>query len=80
MVNVALPDRWFFTLYPNPEIRVNFGNPITGQTGRLFLPFDARMGHKFSDNFNVSLEASVPIIKNYPVYNFLTALRLNLTF
>jgi len=80
MVNVALPDRWFFTLYPNPEIRVNFGDPITGQTGRLFLPFDARIGHTLSENFNVSLEVSVPIIKNYPVYNFLTALRFNLTF
>ncbi len=80
MLNLALPDRWFFTLYPNPEIRWNFGDPITGQTGRLFLPFDARIGHKFSDNFNASLEVGVPIIKQYPVYNFMTALRLNLTF
>lgn len=80
MLNIGLPDRWFFTLYPNPEIRVNFGDPITGQTGRLFLPFDARIGHKFTDNFNVSLEVGVPIVKDYPVYNLLTALRMNLTF
>ena len=80
MVNFALPDRWFFTLYPSPDIRWNFGDPITGQTGRLFLPFDARIGKKFSDTFNVSLEVSVPIIKQYPVYNFMTALRLNVTF
>jgi hypothetical protein len=80
MVNFSLPDRWFFTLYPSTDIRWNFGDAATGQTGRLFLPFDARIGKKFSDLFNVSLEVGVPIIKQYPVYNFMTALRFNLTF
>jgi hypothetical protein len=80
MVNFSLPDRWFFTLYPSTDIRWNFGDAATGQTGRLFLPFDFRIGHKFSDLFNVSVEVSVPIVKQYPVYNFMTALRLNLTF
>ena len=80
MVNLALPDRWFFSLYPSTDIRWNFGGPVTGQTGRLFLPFDARIGKAFSDRFNVSLEVGVPIVKQYPVYNFMTALRLNLTF
>jgi hypothetical protein len=80
MINFVLPERWFFTLYPSTDIRWNFGDPVTGQTGRLFLPFDARIGRKFSDTFNVSLEVGVPIVKQYPVYNFLTALRLNLTF
>jgi hypothetical protein len=80
MINFSLPDRWFFTLYPSTDIRWNFGDPVTGQTGRLFLPFDSRIGKKFSDYFNISLEVSVPIIKQYPVYNFMTALRLSLTF
>jgi hypothetical protein len=80
MVNFSLPDRWFFTLYPSTDIRWNFGDAATGQTGRLFLPFDFRIGRKFSDLFDVSLEVSVPIIKQYPVYDFMTALRLNLTF
>ncbi len=80
MLNISLPDRWFFTLYPNADIRWNFGDPITGQTGRLFLPFDARVGRKFTDNFSASLEVGVPIIKQYPVYDFTTQLRLNLTF
>lgn len=80
MVNFALPGRWFLTLYPSSDIRWNFGDAITGQKGRLFLPFDARIGHKFSDLFNVSLEVGVPIIKQYPVYEFMTALRFNLTF
>jgi hypothetical protein len=79
-VNFSLPDRWFFTLYPSTDIRWNFGDAATGQTGRLFLPFDALIGKKFSALFNVSLEVGVPIIKQYPVYNFMTALRFNLTF
>jgi hypothetical protein len=42
MLNIGLPDQWFFTLYPSADIRVNYGDPVTGQTGRLFLPFDFR--------------------------------------
>jgi hypothetical protein len=34
MLNINLPDRWFVTLYPNTEIRINYGDPIPGQTGR----------------------------------------------
>jgi hypothetical protein len=80
MLNLSLPGRWFLTLYPNPEIRWNFGAPVTGQTGRLFLPLDARIGKKFSESINVSLEVSVPIVKDYPVYDFMTALRINFSF
>jgi hypothetical protein len=78
--NLGLPDRWFITFYPSPDIRINFGDPITGQTGRLFLPFDARIGRKLSDNAALSFEFSVPIIKDYPVYNLKTQLRLNVTY
>jgi hypothetical protein len=78
--NVGLPDRWFVTFYPSADIRINFGDPITGQTGRLFLPFDIRVGRKLSDSAALSLEVGVPIIKDYPVYDFKTELRLNLTF
>ncbi len=80
MVNFALPDGWFFTLYPSTAIRWNFGDPVTGQTGRLFVPFDARIGKAFSDRLSASLEIGVPIVKQYPVYDFMTALRVNLTF
>jgi hypothetical protein len=31
MLNINLPDRWFFTLYPSTEIRINYGDPIPGQ-------------------------------------------------
>jgi hypothetical protein len=78
--NLGLPDRWFITFYPSLDIRFNFGDPITGQTGRLFLPFDARIGRKLSDNVALSFELGVPIIKDYPVYNLKTQLRLNVTY
>jgi len=78
--NLALPDRWFMTFYPSAGIRINYGDPVTGQTGRLFLPFDVRMGRKLTENLVMSLEVGVPIIKDYPVYNFKTEVRLNLTY
>jgi hypothetical protein len=80
MLNIALPDRWFFTFYPSADIRVNYGDPVTGQTGRLFLPFDFSVGRSVSKNLTVSLEVGVPIIKNYPVYDFKTTTRINMKF
>jgi len=79
-LNIGLPDRWFVTFYPSQDIRVNYGDPVTGQTGRLFLPFDVRVGRKVADNATASLEVGVPIIKDYPVYNFKSQFRLNVTW
>jgi hypothetical protein len=45
-LNIGLPDRWFVTLYPSNDIRINYRQPVSGQTGRLFLPFDASVGQK----------------------------------
>ncbi len=78
--NLSLPDHWFVTLYPSADIRVNYGPPVTGQTGRLFLPFDARIGCKLTDDLVLSLEVGVPIIKDYPVYDFKTEVKLNVLF
>jgi Putative MetA-pathway of phenol degradation len=75
-LNIGLPDRWFVTFYPSNDIRINYGQPVSGQTGRLFLPFDAAIGRKMTDNLVMSLEASVPIIKDYPVYNFKTEFKV----
>ncbi|MGP8232290.1 MAG: transporter [Methylovirgula sp.] len=79
-LNIGLPDRWFFTLYPSNDIRINYGTPVSGQTGRLFLPFDAAIGKKFLNDLIVSLEGSVPIIKDYPVYDFKTELKVTWQF
>jgi hypothetical protein len=78
--NLGLPDRWFITFYPSADIRINLGDPITGQTGRLFFPFDVRIGRKLSDNAALSFEIGVPIIKDYPVYNIKTQVRLNIAY
>jgi hypothetical protein len=78
--NLGLPDRWFLTFFPSPDIRINYGDPITGQTGRLFLPFDVRVGRQLSNNVALSFELGVPIIKDYPVYNLKTQVRLNVTY
>ena len=80
MLNVNLPDRWFFTLYPNTEIRINYGDPVPGQTGHLFLPVDFMVGRNVLKDVTLSLEVSVPVIKDYPVYNFRTVTRINMKF
>ncbi len=79
-LNIGLPDHWFISFYPSADIRINFGDPVPGQTGRLFLPFDARIGRDLTDHIALSLEIGVPIIKDYPVYNFKAQLRLNVTY
>jgi len=79
-LNIGLPEHWFVALYPSADIRINFGDPVTGQTGRLFLPFDARVGRNLTDHTALSLEIGVPIIKDYPVYNFKAEVRLNVTY
>ncbi|WP_445221392.1 transporter [Bradyrhizobium sp. Pa8] len=79
-LNIGLPERWFVTFFPSQDIRYNFGDPITGQTGRLFLPFDVRVGKKISDQIAASVEVGVPIVKDYPVYNFKGQFRLNVTW
>jgi hypothetical protein len=74
--NIGLPDRWFVTLYPSQDIRINFGDPISGQKGRLFLPFDAQIGRKISDALTISFELGVPIVKDYPVYNLKARMKI----
>jgi hypothetical protein len=79
-LNIALPDHWFVTFYPSNDIRINFGDAISGQTGRLFLPFDAAVGRKIGDRVTASLELGVPIIKDYPVYDLKAELRVGVQF
>jgi len=79
-LNIDLPGRWFVTFYPDPDIRWNFGNPITGQTGRLFLPVDFLVGREITKRIVTSLEIGFPIINDYPVYDFKMVTRLNIKF
>jgi hypothetical protein len=79
-LNIGLPDRWFVTFYPSNDIRINYGDPISGQTGRLFLPLDVAVGRKVTDSLTASLEVGVPIIRDYPVYNFKAELKIAVQF
>jgi hypothetical protein len=74
--NIDLPGPWFLTLYPSYDIRINYGDPVSGQTGRLFLPADLAVGYALSEKVAMSLEVSVPIIKDYPVYDFKAEFRV----
>jgi hypothetical protein len=76
-LSIGLPDRWFVILFPSFDIRINYGDPSSGQTGRLFLPIDASVGRKFGANVVVQVEVGVPVIKDYPVYNFKSELRIS---
>lgn len=78
--NIGLSNSWFVAFYPSPDIRVNFGDAVNGQTGRLFVPLDVRLGRNLTDHVALSLELGVPIIKDYPVYNFKGEVRLNVTY
>jgi hypothetical protein len=47
-LNIGLSERWFITLYPSYDVRINYGPAVPGQTGRLFLPFDVAVGREIS--------------------------------
>jgi hypothetical protein len=79
-LSIGLPNRWFVLLYPSFDIRFNFGDPISGQVGRLFLPIDVAVGRKLSDNFVMTLEVGAPVIKDFPVYEFKAELKISATF
>ena len=79
-LNINLPQHWFVTFYPNPDIRINYGDPITGQNGRLFLPMDFMIGRDLTKTITMSLEIGVPLIRDYPVYDFKAVTRLNMKF
>jgi hypothetical protein len=79
-LNIMLPQHWFVRFYPDPDIRINFGDPVTGQTGRLFMPMDVLIGRDLTKNLTLSLEISAPIIKDYPVYDFKVVTRMNVKF
>jgi hypothetical protein len=48
LFTLGLPETCFISLYPSADIRVNFGDPVTGQTG------DARVGRKLNDHTALS--------------------------
>ncbi len=79
-LNINLPQHLFFTLYPSPDIRWNYGTPVWGQTGRFFLPLNFMLGWKPTDHTVISAEFGIPIIRDFPAYTFKTQLRAGYLF
>ena len=79
-LNINLPHNLFFTLYPSPDIRLNYGTPVWNQTGRLFLPLNFMLGWKPTEHTVISAEFGIPIIRDFPVYTFKTQLKWAICF
>jgi hypothetical protein len=73
--NMNLPQKWYITLFPSQDLAVNFSDG-----GKWFFPLDLLIGKHLSDRTLVSLEVSVPLIKEYELYEFKLQARFSLTF
>lgn len=74
-VSVALPDRWFVTFFPSQDMVVDL---LAG--GKWFVPLDVSVGRNLSERVVASLEASVPVIKQFTLYDFKLEARLGFSF
>ena len=73
--NVNLPQKWFVTVFPSQDIAMNFMD-----RGKWFFPFDFLVGKRLSRSTLVSLEAGVPLVKQFNLYEFKLQARLSFTF
>jgi hypothetical protein len=73
--NVNLPQKWFITFFPSQDVEVNF---LDGN--KWFFPMDFSVGKHLASRTLVSLEASVPVVKQYDAYHFKLQARLAFTF
>lgn len=74
-LNVALPERWFVTLFPSQDIVLDcHGNH------QWFVPADFLIGRNLTDRIVASLEVSVPLIRQVEVYDFKVEARLSFHF
>ena len=59
---------------------MNVALRVNGKTEHLDIDHDAAIGRKITDKAMITWEIAAPIVKDYPVYNFKTALRLTIDF
>jgi hypothetical protein len=79
-VLINLPQLWFINLFPSPDIRYNFADERPGDKGRWFIPLDFMVGKMLNKTTVVSMEVSIPIIKDYNVYDFKAEVRVGFFF
>ncbi len=74
-LSVALPDRWFISTYPSQDIVVNLvGN------AKWFVPADLAIGRNLNRRTVISLEVSVPIVKQFTLYQCKLEGRIGFSF
>ena len=66
--------------HQSPDIRLNYGTAVWGQTGRLFLPLNFLIGWKPTENTVISVEFGIQIIKEFPAYTFKIQVRIGYLF
>lgn len=75
ILNIALPNRWFVTLFPSQDCVVNLQD-----NDKWFVPADILAGRNITKNTVASLELSMPIVKQYLLYNFKLEAHISFTF
>lgn len=74
-LNVALPNDWYVTFFPSPDIRYSFVNQ------EWFVPFNVEVGKEWSKNLVTSIELGVPLTNgDHPVYRFKLEGRVGMRF
>lgn len=80
LVLINLPQLWFINLFPSTDIRYNLADERPGDKGRWFVPLDFMVGKMLNKTTVASLEVSIPIIKDYNVYDFKAEARVGFFF
>ena len=75
MLNIQLSERWYLTLYPSQDIVLN---TIGGH--KWFVPADFLVGRHLTKNTLASVEVSIPVVKEFTLYDFKLEFRLSHSF
>jgi hypothetical protein len=73
ILNVTLPQRWFFTIAPEIRIDLEDGDGV-------FIPANLTVGWKPKRDMVISLSADVPIVDDYEQYDWQTEFRIGFFF
>ena len=74
-LNFQFPERWFLTLFPSQDIVLN---NIGGH--KWFIPADFLIGRNLDERTVASVEVSIPVVKQFTLYDFKLEARLSFSF
>ncbi|HEY3899018.1 MAG TPA: hypothetical protein VGM54_10420 [Chthoniobacter sp.] len=75
MFNLDFPGRWFLTLFPSQDIVLN---TIGGH--KWFVPADFMIGQNVTKTTVVAVEISIPVIRQFTLYDFKLEARISHSF